>query len=108
MKNEMHGLTEDVSRLFAEITQKTQSLGQLDTITRLYDELQGQLKDISSEEIELLQTKIKSTLEQMAGISKNLAMIKTLKLNLHGQNEISEPLINPTVSSGLRRTLEDR
>ena len=39
MKNELQNLTEDISRLYEEITQKTESLGQIDSITRLYDEL---------------------------------------------------------------------
>ena len=42
MKNELQNLTEDISRLYEEITQKTESLGQIDSITRLYDELQTQ------------------------------------------------------------------
>ena len=79
MKNELQNLTEDISRLYEEITQKTESLGQIDSITRLYDELQSQLQSISSEEVDLLQSQIKSTLEQMVGISKSLAVIKTLK-----------------------------
>ena len=42
MKNELQNLTEDISRLYEEITQKTESLGQIDSITRLYDELHSQ------------------------------------------------------------------
>jgi len=45
MKNELHNLTEDISRLYEDITQKTESLGQIDSITRLYDELQAQLAE---------------------------------------------------------------
>ena len=56
MKNELQNLTEDISRLYEEITQKTESLGQIDSITRLYDELQSQLQSISSEEVDLLQS----------------------------------------------------
>ena len=91
MKNELQNLTEDISRLYEEITQKTQSLGQIDTITRLYDELQSQLKEISAEDVELLQSHIKSTLEQMMSISRNLAVIKTLKLTLNGNDESALP-----------------
>ena len=53
MKNELQNLTEDISRLYEEITQKTESLGQIDSITRLYDELQTQLLGISTEEVDL-------------------------------------------------------
>jgi hypothetical protein len=108
MKNELQNLTEDISRLYEDITQKTQSMGQLDSITRLYDELQTQLHEISTEEVDLLQTQIKSTLEQMVSISKNLAVIKTLKLTLNGHEEVNESLKKSQPSSGFRRTLEDR
>ena len=108
MNNELQNLTEDISRLYEEITQRTQSLGQLDTITRLYGELQNQLKEISSEEVDLLQTQIKSALEQMMSISRNLAVIKTLKLTLNGHDEISEPLKKPAAPTTMRQTLEDR
>jgi SMC interacting uncharacterized protein involved in chromosome segregation len=84
MKNDLQNLTEDISRLYEDITQKAESLGQIDSITRLYDELQTQLQGISTEEVELLQNQIKSTLEQMVGISKSLAVIKTLKMTLNG------------------------
>ena len=108
MKNELQNLTQDISRIYEEITQKTQSLGQLDSITRLYDELQSQLREISAEEVDLLQTQIKSTLEQMVGISKNLAVIKTLKLTFNGHDDNIEPLKKSALPPGLRRTLEDR
>jgi hypothetical protein len=108
MKSELHNLTEDVSRLYEEITQKTQSLGQIDSITRLYDELQSQLEGISTEEIDLLQTQIKSTLEQMVNISKNLAVIKSLKLTLNGHDELTEHVRKIQTSSGSRRSSEER
>jgi chromosome segregation ATPase len=108
MKNELQNLTEDISRLYEEITQKTESLGQIDSITRLYDELQSQLQAISSEEVELLQSQIKSTLEQMAGISKSLAVIKTLKVALNGHDDISEHTKRPAAGANSRRSLEDR
>jgi SMC interacting uncharacterized protein involved in chromosome segregation len=57
MKNDLQNLTEDISRLYEDITQKTESLGQIDSITRLYDELQAQLQGISTEEVDLLQSK---------------------------------------------------
>jgi hypothetical protein len=108
MKNELQNLTGDISRLYEEITQKTQSLGQLDSITRLYDELQSQLHEISTEEVDVLQSQIKSTLEQMVGISKSLAVIKTLKLTLNGHEETGDALKKSQTSPAFRRTLEDR
>lgn len=87
MKNELQKLTEDISQLYEETNQKIESLGQIDIITQLYDELQSHMGDVSPEEIDLLQNQIKSTLEQMLTISKSLAMIKTLKLMLNGQEE---------------------
>jgi hypothetical protein len=108
MKNELQNLTEDISRLYEEITEKTQSLGQIDSITRLYDELQNQLQGISTEEVDLLQSQIKSTLEQMICISKNLAVIKTLKLTLNGHDEINEQLKKIQTPATPRRTHEER
>lgn len=108
MKNELQNLTEDISRLYEEITEKTQSLGQIDSITRLYDELQNQLQGISTEEVDLLQSQIKSTLEQMICISKNLAVIKTLKLTLNGHDEINEQIRKIQTTSTSRRAHEER
>src|SRR6266705_6983472 len=108
MKNELQNLTEDISRLYEDITQKAQSLGQIDSITRLYDELQAQLLGISTEEVDLLQSQIKSTLEQMVGISKSLAVIKTLKMTLNGHDELSEQLKRAQGSSNSKRSSEDR
>jgi hypothetical protein len=108
MKNELQSLTEDISRLYEDITQKTESLGQIDSITRLYDELQTQLQSISTEEVELLQTQIKSTLEQMVGISKSLAVIKTLKTTLNGHDEVGEQIKRAQGTNAARRSLEDR
>jgi hypothetical protein len=108
MKNELHNLTEDISRLYEEITQKTQSLGQIDSITRLYDELQSQLQGISTEEVDLLQSQIKSTLEQMVNISKNLAVIKTLKVTLNGHDEMTETVRKIQTHSTPRRNSEER
>ena len=108
MKNELQNLTEDISRLYEEITQKTESLGQIDSITRLYDELQNQLQSISIEEVDLLQSQIKSTLEQMVGISKSLAVIKTLKVTLNGHDEINEQIKKIQGSNNSRRSVEDR
>jgi SMC interacting uncharacterized protein involved in chromosome segregation len=108
MKNDLQNLTEDISRLYEDITQKAESLGQIDSITRLYDELQSQLQGISTEEVDLLQSQIKSTLEQMVGISKSLAVIKTLKVTLNGNDEFAElTKKTPGVKDG-RRALEDR
>ncbi len=105
MKNELQNLTEDISRLYEEITQKTESLGQIGSITRLYDELQMQLQNISTEEVDLLQAQIKSTLEQMVGISKNLAVIKTLKITLNDHDEIEEQARTLHENTNLRRSL---
>lgn len=106
MKNDLQNLTEDISRLYEDITQKTESLGQIDSIARLYDELQSQLEGISTEEVDALQSQIKSTLEQMVGISKSLAVIKTLKVTLNGHDEIGDQSKKATKES--RRTTEDR
>jgi hypothetical protein len=105
MKNDLQNLTQDISRLYDDITQKTESLGQIDSITRLYDELQSQLQGISNEEVDILQSQIKSTLEQMVGISKSLAIIKTLKMTLNGHDEIIDPLKKS--SKEPRRVTED-
>ncbi len=108
MKNELHNLTEDISRLYEDITQKTESLGQIDSITRLYDELQAQLQSISAEEIDLLQSQIRSTLEQMVGISKSLAVIKTLKVTFSDHNDMNEFAKKPQEPTSTRRSMEDR
>lgn len=108
MKNELQNLTEDISRLYEDITQKTESLGQIDSITKLYDELQSQLHGISTEEVDQLQSQIKSTLEQMVGISKSLAVIKTLKVTLNGHDEITEITKKSQNGKDSRRILEDR
>ena len=108
MKNDLQNLTEDISRLYEDITQKTQSLGQIDSITRLYDELQTQLQGISTEEVEILQGQIKSTLEQMVGISKSLAVIKTLKVTLNGHDDIADISKKNLNGKDARRSMEDR
>lgn len=108
MKNELQNLTEDISRLYEGITQKTESLGQIDGITRLYDELQTQLQSISSEEVDLLQSQIKSTMDQMAGISKSLAVIKALKVTLNGHDDINDQGKKSTATANSRRSMEDR
>jgi len=108
MKNDLQNLTEDISRLYEDITQKTESLGQIDSITRLYDELQSQLQGISTEEVDLLQSQIKSTLEQMVGISKSLAVIKTLKVTLNGHDELADLAKKVTGSKDTKRSMEDR
>ena len=108
MKNDLQNLTEDISRLYEDITQKTESLGQIDSITKLYDELQTQLQGISSEEVDLLQSQIRSTLEQMVGISKSLAVIKTLKVTLNGHDDFAEAVKKNPNGKDPRRILEDR
>jgi hypothetical protein len=107
MKNDLQNLTEDISRLYEDITQKAESLGQIDSITRLYDELQAQLQGISTEEVDMLQSQIKSTLEQMVGISKSLAVIKTLKMTLNGHDELAD-LAKKVQGKDGRRSMEDR
>lgn len=108
MKNDLQNLTEDISRLYEDITQKTQSLGQIDSITKLYDELQSQLQGISTEEVEILQSQIKSTLEQMVGISKSLAVIKTLKVTLNGHDDFTELSKKNLNGKDVRRSVEER
>ena len=108
MKNDLQNLTADISRLYEDITQKAESLGQIDSITRLYDELQTQLQGISTEDVDMLQSQIKSTLEQMVGISKSLAVIKTLKMTLNGHDEITDLARKSAGGKEPRRSLEDR
>jgi hypothetical protein len=108
MKNELQNLTEDISRLYEGITQKTESLGQIEGITRLYDELQTQLETISAAEVDQLQSQIKATMDQMVGISKSLAVIKALKVTLNGSDEINEHVKKSVVTNSSRRALEDR
>jgi hypothetical protein len=108
MKNELQNLTEDISRLYEGITQKTESLGQIDGITRLYDELQTQLQTISAAEVDQLQSQIKSTMDQMVGISKSLAVIKALKVTLNGNDEINEQVKKSAGANNSRRSMEDR
>ena len=108
MKNELQNLTEDISRLYEDITQKAESLGQIDSITRLYDELQAQLQSISAEEIELLQSQIRTTLEQMVGISKSLAVIKTLKVTFSDHDDLKDLAKKLQEPTAARRSLEDR
>lgn len=108
MKNDLQSLTEDISRLYEDITQKADSLGQIDSITRLYDELQSQLQGISTEEVELLQSQIKSTMDQMVGISKSLAVIKTLKVTLNGHDEFEDLARKAPAGKDGRRAFEDR
>ncbi len=108
MKNDLQNLTEDISRLYEDITQKTESLGQIDSITKLYDELQSQLHGISTEEVDLLQSQIKSTLEQMVAISKSLAVIKTLKVTLNGPDDFADFSKKSAGAKEARRAMEDR
>jgi hypothetical protein len=58
--------------------------------------------------VDLLQSQIKSTLEQMVGISKSLAVIKTLKVTLNGHDEINEQIKKIQGSNNSRRSVEDR
>jgi uncharacterized protein YoxC len=108
MKNDLQNLTEDISRLYEDITQKTESLGQIDSINKLYDDLQSQLQGISTEEVDLLQSQIKSTLEQMVAISKSLAVIKTLKATLNSQDDFADFSKRSAAGKDSRRVMEDR
>jgi len=90
MKDELQRLTDNISRLYEEINQKTESLGQIGTITRLYEELQTHVEEVSTEDVELLQEQIKSTLEHLLNISKSLTVVKALKLMLNGHDEARE------------------
>lgn len=108
MKNDLQNLTEDISRLYEDITQKADSLGQIDSITRLYDELQIQLQGIATEDVDLLQSQIKSTMEQMVGISKSLAVIKTLKLTLNGHDDLADFSKKIPGAKDSHKALDDR
>lgn len=108
MKNELQNLTDDISRLYDGITQKTESLGQIEGITRLYDELQAQLQTISAAEVDQLQNQIKAAMDQMVGISKSLAVIRALKVTLNGNEEINEHVQKSAVTGNARRSMEDR
>ena len=90
MKDELQRLTDNISRLYEEINQKTESLGQIGTITRLYEELQNHVEEVSTEDVELLQEQIKSTLEHLLNISKSLTVVKALKMMFNGHDEARE------------------
>jgi hypothetical protein len=62
----------------------------------------------STEEVEILQGQIKSTLEQMVGISKSLAVIKTLKVTLNGHDDIADSSKKNLNGKDARRSMEDR
>jgi hypothetical protein len=55
-----------------------------------------------------LQSQIKSTLEQMVGISKSLAVIKTLKVTLNGHDDLVDLAKKAQGGKDGRRSLEDR
>jgi hypothetical protein len=90
MKDELQRLTDNISHLYEEINQKTESLGQIGAITRLYEELQNHVEEVSTEDVELLQEQIKSTLEHLLNISKSLTVVKALKMMLNGHDEARE------------------
>ena len=87
MKNELQKMTDDISKMYEEINDKTNSLGPIGTVTRLYDELQNHLQGISIEEIDQLEHQIKSTLERLLTVSKSLTFLKAIKLTLDGPDE---------------------
>ena len=87
MKNELQKMTEDITKVYEDINDKTNSLGPIVTITRLYDELQNHLQGISIDDIDLLDTQIKSTLERLLTVSKSLNFLKAIKLMLDGQDD---------------------
>ena len=82
MKNDLQNLTEDISRLYEDITQKTESLGQMNGIARLYDELQFQLQGISTEEVDLLLTDARIGLGIPAEISAQASARGTIEQKL--------------------------
>ena len=65
-------------------------------------------RDLIAEEVEMLQAQIKSTLEQMVGISKSLAVIKTLKVTLNGHDDFTELGKKNANGKESRRSMEDR
>ena len=87
MKNELQQMTEDISKLYTDINDKTNSLGPIVQITKLYDELQGHLHGISLDDIDALEGQIKSTLERLLTVSKSLNFLKAIKLMLDGQDD---------------------
>jgi hypothetical protein len=87
MKNDLQRMTEDISKVYQEINDKTSSLGPIVQITRLYDELQGHLHGISIEEIESLENQVKSTLERLLTVSKSLNFLRAIKIMLDGQQD---------------------
>ncbi|HWP58706.1 MAG TPA: hypothetical protein VNL14_12515 [Candidatus Acidoferrales bacterium] len=91
MKDELNKMTEDISKMYEEISNKTSSLGSISTITRLYDELQSHLRGISIEDINAIENQIKMTLERLLAVSKSLNFLKAIKLMMDGQNEAGAP-----------------
>ena len=87
MKNELQQMTEDISKLYTDINDKTNSLGPIVQITKLYDELQGHLHGISLDDIDALEGQIKSTLERLLTVSKSLNFLKAIKLMLDRQDD---------------------
>jgi hypothetical protein len=91
MKNEVQKLMEDVFRLYGDINQKMGSLDRIAQITRLYEELQSHLEGVSTEEVEVLETQIRSAMERLLTFSDSMEVVKTLKLTLDGSAENYNP-----------------
>ena len=87
MKNELQKMTDDISQMYEQISDKTRSLGSIATVTRLYDELQNHLQGISIEEIDKLEQQIKSTLERLLTVSKSITFLKAIKLTLDAPDD---------------------
>jgi hypothetical protein len=107
MKDELQRLTDNISRLYEEISEKTESLGQVGTITRLYEELQAHVEEVSTDDVERLQEQIKSTLEHLLNISKSLTVVKALKMMLNGHDEAREMAKNIQTSLKAKRGIEE-
>jgi len=70
---------------------KISSLDRITQINRLYEELQGHLQGLSSDEVEQIENQIKSTLKRLLTFSENMKVVKALKKALDGHEETSNP-----------------
>ena len=91
MKNEVEKMMEDVFRLYSDIDQKIGSLDRITQISRLYEELQSHLEGISTDEVEQIESQIKSTLKRLLTFSENMKVVKALKKALDGHEETGSP-----------------
>ena len=91
MKNEVEKMMEDVFHLYSDIDQKIGSLDRITQINRLYEELQGHLQGLSSDEVEQIENQIKSTLKRLLTFSENMKVVKALKKALDGHEDNGSP-----------------